>query len=52
MDKHQFVNRITVMIILMLQEFLKEKDTAESYIDHTICIVANNREKFKEAFNG
>ena len=49
-EKHEFVNRITVMIILMLQNDLPEKAEPWEMVGKTIRLVNMNRDKFEEAF--
>ena len=50
-EKHQFVNRMMVVMILMLQEELPEKAESWEMVDKTIRLVNMNRDKFEEAFS-
>ena len=49
-EKHQFVNRMMVVMILMMQDDLPEKAEPWEMVDKTIRLVNMNRDKFLEAF--
>ena len=52
-EKHDFVNRMTVILILMLQDNLKEgKQDSWHFVEESLKVISSGREtilsKFKE----
>jgi hypothetical protein len=51
-DKHAFVNKMTVMIILMIQDgILQETGEAVDFVDKTFRLMDGNRANFIKAFD-
>ena len=50
-NRHEFVNRMMVVMILMLQDDLPERAEAWEMVDKAIRLVNMNRDKFEEAFS-